>query len=224
MKKARATKARVEPQLRAEFKPRTEGQADYLRILTDNDITVVTGCAGTGKSYIAIGLACQYLLEGRYDFLIIARPNVQAAEDMGFLPGDIMDKFDPYVEQAIKNMKRFLGPQTYEKFITEGVIQFKPLGFMRGTDFDNTFMILEEAQNCTEKQLTMFVTRIGKNSKILINGDIEQDDLNGNSGLEHVMFKINRAGPPIGFGTAHLTEADVQRNPLIRTWLQIMKE
>lgn len=225
---AKAKKVRSEPKLRASFLPKTMGQIDYLDTLKDNTITFVTGDAGTGKSYMALGLACQYLLEGRYDYLVIARPTVAATvgnRDLGYLPGGLEDKMSPWVLPAVENMKRFLGYDTYTTFMTNGIIKIEPLEYMRGRTYDNSFMILEEAQNCSAEQIKMFVTRIGENSKILINGDVEQTDLKRSgedSDLMYVINKVRNANLP-DFGIAHLTESDIVRNPLIAGFLRAMK-
>lgn len=227
-KVTKAKKVRLEPKLRASFVPKTMGQRDYLDTLINNTVTFVTGDAGTGKSYIALGLACQYLLEGRYDYLVIARPTVAATvgnRDLGFLPGDLENKMSPWVLPAVENMKRFLGFDTYASFIANGIIKIEPLEYMRGRTYDHSFMILEEAQNCSAEQIKMFVTRIGENSKILINGDVEQTDLKRSGEDSDLMYVINRVRNAnlLNFGIAHLTEADIVRNPLIAGFLRAMK-
>lgn len=215
-----------EPKMRMELKPKTEGQREYLLTMMENDITFVTGDAGTGKSFLAIGLACQHLLEGRFDYLIIARPTVEASpKGLGFLPGDLTDKISPYVYPAVESMKRFLGPEVYQRFFNEGIIKFEPLEYMRGRTYDHSFLILEEAQNCTKSQLVMFVSRIGEHSKMVINGDVEQSDLRNvgvDSDLQHVIDRVVKADLQ-DFGVAHLTESDIVRNPLIAGFLRAMK-
>jgi phosphate starvation-inducible PhoH-like protein len=218
----------MEHKLRVEFKGKTKGQEQYLLTMIENEVTFVTGDAGTGKSFLALGLACQYLLERRYDYLMIARPTVAATpnnRDLGFLPGELDNKMSPWVKPAVENMKRFLGPDVYTKFVNEGIIKIEPLEYMRGMTYDNTFMILEEAQNCTFEQLTMFITRIGENSKILVNGDVEQTDMRLSGSDSDLMRMINKveAAALASFGVAHLTESDIVRNPLIAGFLRAMK-
>lgn len=215
--------------LKEEFKPKTKNQSDYLRTLIDNDITFVTGCAGTGKSYLAIGLACQYFLEQRFDRIIIVRPAVEASKKgLGFLPGDLDEKLCPYMLPAVEHMKRFLGPDTYHNAVRDENIRFMSLEYMRGTTINNSFAILEEAQNCTTEQLKMFITRIGMYSKMLINGDTDQTDLwkgensDFSTDLEFVIQKVKKATIP-GFGFAELDENDIQRHPLISPFLRVMK-
>lgn len=215
--------------LNEEFKPKTKNQSEYLRTLIDNDITFVTGCAGTGKSYLAIGLACQYFLEKRYDKIIIVRPAVEASKKgLGYLPGDLDEKLTPYMLPAVEHMKRFLGLDVYHNAVRDENIRFMSLEYMRGTTINYSFAILEEAQNCTTEQLKMFITRIGTESKMLINGDTDQTDLwksedaDYSTDLEYVIAKVRKATIP-GFGFAELDENDIQRHPLIAPFLRIMK-
>ena len=212
--------------MQEKIKPKTKGQAEYLRTLVENDVTFVTGDAGTGKSYLALGLASEYLLEARFDKVIIARPAVEASKKgLGFLPGSLEEKVEPYLEPAVQHLKRFLGKDTYSNMIRDERIIFKTLEYMRGHTFDYSFMILEEAQNCTTEQLTMFITRIGINSKILINGDVDQTDLRNvgdSSDLAYVMSKVEKAGLD-KFGIARLSDLDIVRSPLIAGFLRAMK-
>lgn len=213
-------------QLQERIKPKTKGQQDYLRTLIENDVTFVTGDAGTGKSYLALGLAAEYLSERRYDKIIIARPAIEASKrGIGYLPGDINTKLEPYVLPSIQHLKRFFGKDTYANMIRDEAIKYVSLEYMRGSTYDYSFMILEEAQNCTTEQLIMFITRIGINSKILINGDINQTDLRNegeSSDLFYVIEKVKRANLK-SFGIAELTENDIVRSPLIADFLRAMK-
>jgi len=214
----------VAPKLQERIKPKTKGQAEYLRILVENTVTFVTGDAGTGKSFLALGLAAEYLLENRYDKLIVARPAVEASKKgLGFLPGDLSEKMDPYVLPAIKHLKRFLGNDLYYNMIRDDRIKFETLEYMRGHTFDYSFMILEEAQNADFEQLKMFVTRIGTNSKILINGDIEQTDLRHRGDDSDLFRMIEKIRDVKEFGVAALTEDDIVRNPLIIDFLRAVK-
>lgn len=210
----------------AEFpRPQTEGQREYMRILIENDVTFVTGDAGTGKSYLALGLAAQYLVEERFDKIIIARPAVEASKKgLGFLPGQLSEKMLPYVLPAIAHLKRFLGKDLYANMVRDDRIVFETLEYMRGSTYDYSFMILEESQNADVEQLTMFITRIGKESKILINGDIEQTDLRNKGENSDLLYVINKVRHLEGFGVAELTENDIVRNPLIKSFLRAMKK
>ncbi len=219
-------KTNEENQLQEKFEPITKGQVEYVRTLIENDVTFVTGDAGTGKSFLALGLASQYLLERRYDRIIIARPAVEASKKgIGFLPGRLDEKIQPYMLPAIAHLKRFLGKDIYANNIRNENIVFETLEYMRGSTYDNSFIILEEAQNCTTEQLVMVVTRIGINSKLLINGDIDQTDLRNtgeDSDLAYVISKIEKANLS-KFGIARLTELDIVRSPLIKDFLKAMK-
>jgi len=223
-RKKAQTETLVVPKLQEPFKPKTKGQADYLRTLVENTVTFVTGDAGTGKSYLALGLAASYLLEGRYDTLVVARPAVEASKKgLGFLPGDVSEKMAPYLNPTIKHLKRFLGNDLYFNLIRDNRIQFHSLEYMRGQTFDYSFMMLEEGQNADYEQLVMFVTRMGINSKVLINGDIQQTDLR-HKGEDSDLFRmINKIKNLDNFGVASLTEDDIVRNPIIIDFLRATK-
>ena len=227
-KAVRAKKIRIdqEPRLRVEFKPKTKGQESYLRTIIENDIVFCTGPAGCGKSYLAIGLACQYLLESRYDYLVIARPTIEAApRSLGALPGVLEDKLSPYLYPTIEHVKLFLGADTYKRYKENDMIRFEALEFCRGRTYNNSMIILDEAQNCNKSQLVMFVTRIGENSKMIICGDTEQSDMRlvgDDSDLQHVIDRVNAANLP-KFGISHLDESSIIRNPLIAGFLRAMK-
>lgn len=213
--------------LRSEFEGKTYGQKEYIRAIYDNTVTFVTGPAGSGKSFLAIGVACRGLINGDFDKIVLARPTIEASpKGLGFLPGDLNAKLNPYLLPAISHLKNFLGENTYQNFIRDKKIVFEPLEYMRGRTFDNSFMILEEAQNCTKDQLVMFVTRIGENSKIVIDGDIEQTDLRRNDegvgDLEYVMQKMEKSNLD-EFKVFRLTENDIVRNRLIKEFLRVFK-
>jgi phosphate starvation-inducible PhoH-like protein len=159
------------------LKPQTKNQASYIRDIAENDITFCTGPAGTGKTAIAVGMACEYLLEGRIEKVIITRPIIESGRGIGFLPGSAMEKVHPYMVPVIEEMEEYLGKEALHRYRSTDVIQVCPLEYMRGRNFHNAFVILDEAQNCTIKQIKMFITRIGKNSKVVLNGDIDQVDL-----------------------------------------------
>lgn len=205
------------------FKPQTEGQKDYVAAIADNVVTFATGPAGTGKSFCAIALACSYLQEGRYDNIVIARPTVEASKKgLGFIPGDINEKLSPYLMPAIKHMKKIFTPHDYAVRVNAGQIQFESLEYMRGSTYDYSFMILEEAQNCTFEQLEMFITRIGTNSKIVINGDVGQSDLVAEGAYTDLDRMMDRVENLKNFGIVELTKADIVRNPIIADFLKAL--
>lgn len=211
-----------------EFKPKTINQSNYLKAIIQNSVTFATGPAGCGKSFLCLGLACQYLIEDRYERVIIVRPTVEAApKSLGYLPGDVEEKLSPYLLPAVEHMKEFLGKDVYGKYYHEGRIQFKALEFCRGSNFKDSFIICEESQNCTTDQLIMLVTRLFTGSKMVINGDFEQTDLKKKSGdfptdLQFIMDRVER-NELEEFGIAKLTDSDIMRNPIISGFLRAVK-
>ena len=166
-------------------------------------------------------MASDHLHRGIIEKIIITRPLVCTGKDIGSLPGELQEKINPYLVPMRENLKHFLGPWNYNKYYSESKIVFEPLEMMRGRTFHNTYMILDEAQNCTFDQIKMFITRMGQDSKVLINGDIKQTDLTrGRSGLESCMDKLrNIEGVAIG----ELTHEDIQRNDLIAKVLRVLE-
>lgn len=214
---------------------RTENQRKYMYAMKNNTVTFCVGMAGTGKSYLALGLAAQSLKDGLIDKIVISRPTVEASpKSLGALPGDLDEKISPYLFPAIEHLKGFLGKSLYGKFVHEDKIQFKPLEYMRGSTFNNSFMILEEAQNATFEQLKMFITRIGKDSKIVINGDTAQNDLNiYDRGrridldlmIDKIWSKTSDYNSSLNdFAVVTLGSSDVIRHPIIPEFLRAMEE
>jgi len=164
---------------------RSEKQSDYIKALKENDIVISLGPAGTGKSFLAVSVAVSLLMEKKIDRVILSRPAVEAGEKLGFLPGDMKDKVDPYLRPLYDALYELFGTDKIDKKIETGEIEIAPLAFMRGRTLKNCFAILDEAQNATETQIKMFLTRIGENSKLVVNGDPTQVDLvnKGHSGL-----------------------------------------
>ena len=164
---------------------RSEKQSDYIKALKENDITIALGPAGTGKSFLAVSVAVTLLMEKKIERVILSRPAVEAGEKLGFLPGDMKDKVDPYLRPLYDALYELFGADKIDKKIESGEIEIAPLAFMRGRTLKNCFAILDEAQNATETQIKMFLTRIGENSKLVVNGDPSQVDLinKGHSGL-----------------------------------------
>ena len=199
---------------------KTENQRGYIRAIVENDIIFCSGPAGCGKSFIAAGIAAQHLHHNKIEQIIVTRPLVCTGKDIGSLPGEMGEKIAPYLLPMKENLKHFLGQAYYGLYSNEGQIQYKPLEVMRGSTFHNSYMILDEAQNCTEDQIKMFVSRMGENSKVIINGDIEQNDLRGRSGLEFCMNRLQRID---GIGICKLGYDDIQRNGIIGRFLRALE-
>ena len=194
--------------------PRSERQKDYVRALKESDIIISAGPAGTGKTFLAVAVALTMLLEKKIERIILSRPAVEAGERLGFLPGDMREKVDPYLRPLYDSLYDLLDFEKIQKKIEVGDIEIAPLAFMRGRTLKNSFAILDEAQNATDTQIKMFLTRIGENSKIVINGDPSQIDLPNKS-----LSGLNRSKKLL----AHLKEIsvvdfdhkDVVRHPLV---------
>ena len=190
---------------------KTPNQKEYIIKINNNDIVFCTGPSGSGKTFIAAGIAADKLFRGEIDKIIVTRPMISSGSDMGALPGDVDEKLGPYIDPMQEKLKFFLR-NYYGKFINDGCIQYRPLELMRGATFDNSYMILDEAQNCTSQQIKMFITRMGEDSKVLINGDTNQTDLDGHSGLA---FCVNKLRFVHGVGSIQLNNSDIQRNGII---------
>ena len=156
---------------------RSDKQSDYIKALKENDITIALGPAGTGKSFLAVSVAVTLLMEKKIERVILSRPAVEAGEKLGFLPGDMKEKVDPYLRPLYDALYELFGADKIDKKIETGEIEIAPLAFMRGRTLKNCFAILDEAQNATDTQIKMFLTRIGENSKLVVNGDPSQVDL-----------------------------------------------
>lgn len=194
---------------------RTIGQEDYIKSVRENDIVFSIGPAGTGKTYIAVAFAIAALERHRVDKIVLCRPAVEAGENLGFLPGDLQDKVDPYLTPLYDALGDMLLPNRLKPLLTKKIIEVIPLAYMRGRTLNNAFLILDEAQNATGMQMKMFLTRLGVNSKAIITGDITQIDLptKVNSGLIEVS-KILKGIDGISFVT--LKDTDVVRHQLVR--------
>ena len=194
--------------------PRSEKQKEYVRALRKSDITISAGPAGTGKTFLAVAVALTMLLDKKIDRIILSRPAVEAGERLGFLPGDMKEKVDPYLRPLYDSLYDLFHFEKIQKMIEIGDIEIAPLAFMRGRTLKNSFAILDEAQNATDTQIKMFLTRIGENSKIVINGDPSQIDLPNKN-----LSGLNRSKGLLG----HLKEisiidfdhTDVVRHPLV---------
>lgn len=196
------------------IKCKTVGQKRYVDSIRQNSIVFGIGPAGTGKTYLAVCLAVQAFKQKQVDKIILTRPAVEAGEKLGFLPGDLQTKVDPYLRPLYDALQEMLGLETYTKLMERGSIEIAPLAYMRGRTLSNAFIILDEAQNSTREQMKMFLTRLGDGSKMVITGDVTQIDLpdGKKSGLEHAASVLNDVE---GIKIVRLNDKDVVRNPLV---------
>lgn len=195
-------------------RPKTLGQRVYLESIRQNDITFGIGPAGTGKTYLAVAMAVFSLKSKAVERIILTRPAVEAGEKLGFLPGDMQDKVDPYLRPLYDALYDILGVDTFQKYMSKSIIEVAPLAYMRGRTLDDSFIILDEAQNTTPEQMKMFLTRMGFGSKMVVTGDITQIDLPNacKSGLKTATFVV-RSIP--GIATVYLNESDVVRHEIV---------
>ena len=196
-------------------KPKTLGQKQYVDLIRNKMITFGIGPAGTGKTYLAMAMAIQAFRDGDAERIILTRPAMEAGEKLGFLPGDLQSKIDPYLRPLYDALYQIMGAETYLHNAEKGLIEVAPLAYMRGRTLDNAYIILDEAQNTTPAQMKMFLTRIGLGSKAIITGDLTQKDLPANqaSGLDTAM-RVLAGIDEIGF--CRLTSRDVVRHPLVQ--------
>jgi len=194
--------------------PRSERQKKYVRALKESDIIISAGPAGTGKTYLAVAVALTMLLEKKIDRIILSRPAVEAGERLGFLPGDMKEKVDPYLRPLYDSLYDLLDFEKIQKRIDIGDIEIAPIAFMRGRTLKNSFAILDEAQNATDTQIKMFLTRIGENSKIVINGDPSQVDL-PNKSLSGLIRSKKLLKHLKEISVVDFDHSDVVRHPLV---------
>jgi phosphate starvation-inducible PhoH-like protein len=205
----------VLPGMRRAIQPKTPGQREYLSLIQENDIVVGIGPAGTGKTYLAVAKAVEALARKRVRRIVLARPAVEAGESLGFLPGDLQQKVDPYLRPLYDSLEDMMPPERVQRALETRVIEIAPLAYMRGRTLNDAFIILDEAQNATGAQMKMFLTRLGVNSKVVVTGDKTQIDLprREDSGL----VQIERILPGIeGIAFHYLTDADVVRHRLVK--------
>jgi phosphate starvation-inducible PhoH-like protein len=205
----------VLPGLRRAIVPKTPGQREYLRLIADHDIVVGIGPAGTGKTYLAVAKAVEALARKRVKRIVLARPAVEAGESLGFLPGDLQQKVDPYLRPLYDALEDMMPPDKVQRSLENRTIEIAPLAYMRGRTLNDAFIILDEAQNATGAQMKMFLTRLGVNSKTVVTGDKTQIDLprREDSGL----VQVERILPGIdGIAFHYLGEADVVRHRLVK--------
>jgi phosphate starvation-inducible PhoH-like protein len=194
--------------------PRTPNQVAYMKTLRDQELVFGLGPAGTGKTYLAVAAAVQMLSAGRVDRIILSRPAVEAGERLGFLPGDLREKVDPYLRPLYDALHDMLPGEQVMKRLASGEIEIAPLAFMRGRTLANAFVILDEGQNTTPVQMKMFLTRLGENSRMVVTGDLSQIDLpsGARSGLHDALDALGRVE---GIGVVHFGAQDVVRHPLV---------
>ena len=195
--------------------PRTPAQAHYMRALTSHDMIFALGPAGTGKTYVAVAQAVAQLITGSVQRLILSRPAVEAGERLGFLPGDMKEKVDPYLRPLYDALYDCLPAEQVERRITSGEIEVAPIAFMRGRTLADAFVILDEAQNTTPAQMKMFLTRFGQNSRMVICGDPKQVDIPGGVAASGLADAVARLEGVEGIATARFTAGDVVRHPIV---------
>lgn len=198
-----------------QVKSRTIGQKRYVKAIRENTMVFVIGPAGTGKTYLAMAMAVVALKNKEVERIILTRPAVEAGESLGFLPGDLQNKVDPYLRPLYDALYEFLGAESFARLSERGIIEVAPLAYMRGRTLSDAFIVLDEAQNCTEAQMKMFLTRFGENSKVVITGDITQIDLpkEKRSGLKHCIGILEGVD---NISIEFLTHKDVVRHVLVQ--------
>ena len=210
------------PRGKKTLKPKTRNQATYIKCMEHSDITICDGPAGSGKTAVAVGLACQYLQEGRVNKIVITRPIVESGKGLGYLPGNFQEKVHPYLVPILEEMNLYLSREKVHTLQDDGTIEICPLEYMRGRNFHQSFMILDEAQNATHEQMKMFATRMGRQSKCVINGDIEQSDLphSMRGALEKGLETLSDIE---GVSVVELDFSDIIRNDIIAKILSVLE-
>ena len=204
------------------IRPQTKNQVKLVSLMHKNDMVFAIGPAGTGKTYVGVALAVKALKEKQVKWIILTRPAVEAGENLGFLPGDLKEKLDPYMQPLYDALRDMIPHEKLNAFIEAGIIEIAPLAFMRGRTLDNAFVILDEAQNTTHAQMKMFLTRMGRNAKFMITGDPGQVDLprKVSSGLKEAILILQNVK---GIAFLHLDDKDVVRHPLVRSIIDAYK-
>ena len=196
-------------------RPRTDGQARYVEMMKQFDLIMCVGPAGTGKTYLAVGWAVQLLRSGQVQKIVLVRPAVEAGERLGFLPGDLIAKINPYLRPLFDSLNDIMEVDAVARYMESGIIEILPLAYMRGRTLNNACIILDEGQNATVSQMKMFLTRMGHNSKIIVTGDTTQTDLPRTikSGMADAVHRLKNIE---GIGICYLEESDIVRNPLVQ--------
>lgn len=221
-KKPVAKAAKVDRAVPNTLIPKTKGQAEFIRTIAENELTICKAPAGVGKTFISVGMACQYLMDGESGVkrIVITRPLVQCGPGMGYLPGDLEAKASPFMRPLFDALNYFLTPDKAKYYLANNTIEIVPLEIMRGDNLHNSFVILDEMQNCSYKQLEMFATRLGENSKTVISGDLRQSDLDkynfSNSETIQTRF-IDKLVGSEGIGYCELGFEDIVRSGLAKT-------
>jgi len=197
------------------IRPRTEGQARYVNMIRERDLVFAIGPAGSGKTYLAVAMAVEALKQRRVRKLVLVRPAVEAGESLGFLPGDLQAKINPYLRPLMDALREMIDHDQIKQFMEMDVIEVLPLAYMRGRTLNESFIILDEGQNTTISQMKMFLTRMGMESKIVVSGDVTQTDLppHTRSGLNDALARLKSIH---GVGIVHLTKADIVRHRLVQ--------
>ena len=198
----------------AAIRPRTPGQAEYVQAIAEHDLCFCLGPAGTGKTYLAVAMALSLLKRGKIKRLVLARPAVEAGEKLGYLPGDLQAKVNPYLRPLFDAMNDMMEFDQIKRFMVNDVIEVLPLAFMRGRTLNNALIILDEAQNSTPQQMLMFLTRLGHHSKMIVTGDDSQSDLEDGSG-SGLVDAVRRLDGLDGISIVRLSRSDIVRHPLV---------
>ena len=217
------TKIKVSSEKKKFILPKTAGQEEYVKAMEKYDIVFSIGPAGTGKTYLAMGMAINYLTQKLVRRIILTRPAREAGESLGFLPGDMYEKLGPYLRPLYDALYDMMDAELIDEYIQTGIIEVAPLAYMRGRTLNNAFIILDEAQNCTADQLKMFLTRLGFESKAVITGDITQSDLPGGKPIG-LIEAIKILKPIEGIRFVYLTKKDVVRHPLVQQIIQAYED
>jgi phosphate starvation-inducible PhoH-like protein len=204
-------------------RPRTDGQARYVRAMREHDVTLCVGPAGTGKTYLAVGMAVSWLRQGAVKKIVLVRPAVEAGERLGFLPGDLVAKINPYLRPLFDSLNDMMEHEQVKRYMDNDIIEICPLAYMRGRTLNEAAIILDEGQNTTVPQMKMFLTRMGNGSKIIVTGDITQVDLpkQTRSGLIDVIHRLRNVDR---IAIIHLDEHDIVRNPLVQRILRAYED
>jgi phosphate starvation-inducible PhoH-like protein len=205
------------------LRPRTDGQGRYIRAMRDHDMVLCVGPAGTGKTYLAVGMAVSLLRQGQVKKIVLVRPAVEAGERLGFLPGDIVAKVNPYLRPLFDALHDMMEPDQVHRYMDNDIVEIVPLAFMRGRTLNNAVIILDEGQNASIPQMKMFLTRMGESSKIIVTGDVTQVDLprQTRSGL---IDAIHRLRDVPGLAVVYLDEHDIVRHPLVQAVVKAYEE